>query len=192
MSKFRNTPISGLVAFLLVGALFVGVNLLFEGRAFGAVDPRIGNTESSCPTEDPCTSPTSMAKAFKDHRLGHKPKNFKFPDKVRRMLKHNYAATHNNNNRCDGVGGCVSSWWNSFNDSMSCVPNDVASGDFTCSAGSPEGLTASELATFIKPTVKVTVACGGAAALGSLRGGGWWGAGVGGGACLWGKVVDLW
>jgi hypothetical protein len=158
----------GVIAFLLVGVLFVGANLIFEGKAFGM----------NCSSGTECT-PTQHKENFKADKYDRRGKADAFPPRIERMIKRKYNRIHQGDrtamsarrffNRLDAGANCywVGGWV------QMCDPDP--------------GISHAE-----KETYKVVFACGGAAVLGAVRGGGWWGAGIGGGGCFWGKMIDLW
>lgn len=85
------------------------------------------------------------------------------------------------------------SWWDGFVSDVSCgLASSASWGAFTCARASDLGVGPVPMTGVVKDTAKVELLCGGAMVLGSLRGGGYWGAGIGAGGCLWGVALERW
>lgn len=64
------------------------------------------------------------------------------------------------------------------------------SGEWSCYTA--DRYAAEFLGDLFEETSRITVFCGGLAVIGSLAGGGAWGAGRAAGACLWARLMGIW
>jgi hypothetical protein len=128
----------------------------------------------------PCTTAKRQVKKFKKGKIG-RTHGVKFPKAVKRKIHRKWARHHR------ALGDPWDAWWGGFKDSITCF----GSHSWQCKSGD-SGYTDAEAREDLKDTGKVVIACGGAAVLGGIKGGGWWGAGRGASICLWAKLIDLW
>lgn len=163
------------IACVLGLVVALAVNFVYQNKAFGDDHARmLPGVCAPSPTE-PCGYPTQMVAKFKAGKLGNS-RGAMLPPRVIRMI--NVAA---------GVsraqvraGSCNWCWWQIPGNALDCMARALLAP--TCEK------TTDQLDNMTTNTTKVVILCGGAAVFGALRGGGYWGAGVGASACLWAYV----
>jgi hypothetical protein len=162
----------GLIAFLLVGILFITVSLVFTGKAFG-----------SCPVEEPCNSPSTLASNYRHDKYDHRGRNDTFPPRIERMIKAKYRHMQSNSKIATTNALSPRRWFNRLDAGVDCY----WVGGWVQMCDPNPGISVVE-----KNTYKVMLTCGASAVVGAAKGGGWWGAGAGSGLCFWGFMIDLW
>lgn len=116
------------------------------------------------------------ARKFRNGKFGNS-RGLHLPDRIQRMVRADISAR--------GVQrGDDGPWWREALQGTACIAGPRFHG--ACIAGQDR---INELA---ERTARVTVICSGAALIGFLGRGGAWGAGRGGLACLWARLIGLW
>lgn len=161
-----NVPI--MVVFVVVGML------LLPDDADGAVAAQSART---CPSgEWSCYTADRYAAEFRDGRFGNS-RGIEFTPRIKRMISHAMRAKNLATRGNDD-------WWREPLSFTACIGGPRWQG--ACRRGHQF------LGDLFEETSRITVFCGGLAVIGSLAGGGAWGAGRAAGACLWTRLMGIW
>ncbi len=171
-----------LVAAPLVVLFLVLVVVLVPRSADGAPDrgrDRVADSPpaKTCPSgEWSCYTAAHYARDFRHHRL-RSSRGVEFTPRIKRMIRRSMSARG-----YDAFGD--SSWWRETLGVTACMAGPRWSG--VCRKGQ------SWVNRILHDTIRVTTFCAGAAVIGTLAGGGGWGAGKGALGCLWSRAMGLW
>jgi len=176
--------------FPLVLGLFVAGVIVYYADHSDAAPPQATtlSVAARCVPPDPTMTCTQWAdswghhkaRQFRHHKLGT-AKGYTLPLRWRRAFnrwaRNHPAANARLERRGDGH------WWNWPLEAVMCTPIAGAGYKVACNSA------AKHQRQFNKGVVRITVVCGGAAAVGALAGGGAAGAGKGALACLWANLA---
>lgn len=164
-----------LIAAPLIVVLLVAAALLFPRDAQGVVAQQ--PSAKICPSgEWSCYTADRFADEFRADRFDNS-RGVEFTPRIKRMIRNAMSAK--------GVAARGdAAWWEDALSYTACMAGPRWTG--ACRKGQEWVNDA------MQETVRVTAWCGGAAVIGSLAGGGGWGAGRGGLACLWARLMGLW
>jgi len=151
----------------------------------GGAEPNQVVARRGCvtPTQDACPEPNSKkyARKFRHHDYGNS-KGVHFSKHVKRLIRRWYA-NHPNAKRTTATD-----WWKWPFEAAACSPIFGAGYRVNCENANKDAVVWDR---GVHEVSKVALFCGGAAIIGSLKGGGYVGAGKGGGVCLWGVMYKL-
>lgn len=155
----------------LVIALIIGF-LAYDHDAFGV----------NCETSD-CQAQWAEKRTdqFNDDKLGN-AEGLHFPKAIKRRITRKMEAA--------GVAKPLAKkgvidWWKENLKMSSCIIwNPISVNQTTCGQGQKA------VTSTLSETMKIFVRCGGLAVVGTLKGGGGWGAGKAGGGCLFAHAAD--
>ena len=163
-----------LIAAPLIVALLVMAALLVPRDAQGVVARPVAKI---CPSgEWSCYTADRFSDEFKADKFDNS-RGVEFTPRIKRMIRDQM--------RAKGIATRGDdAWWQDALSYTTCMAGPRWSG--VCRRGQ------TWVNEVLEETMRVTVYCGGAAVIGSLAGGGGWGAGRGALACLWSRLMDLW
>lgn len=132
-----------------------------------------------------CQKTTFMhnkVKAFRSGSMGN-ARGFEFLPRIKTMIRNQIAVRATSPNFRDDSGP----WWKAPFQGMRCMAYGFNLGSLRTSScrDSSENYTQMQ-----RETTRITVVCGGSAVLGTLRGGGYWGAGIGLVGCFFGEIFS--
>jgi hypothetical protein len=167
-----------LIALILGGLAFYKAEAVSTAAPAASVGPQCDWNGGTCREWG-----ERKARQFRNDRLGN-ARGIYFPKymqrRIARKMEMRYGRT--STSQRDGVGD----WFRDRLKITAClVRNPVGTHQGTCDEGQRK------VNETMSRTMKVTATCGGTAVIGSLKGGGGWGAGQGGLACLWAVFMDL-
>lgn len=169
--------------------VFTAVATVVVDKAFAGC---VSYEGAECPQSGDGAAKT-YARKFRHHRYGSsKGLHFTKHDKglIRRYYRHHPDAPHYTVTRTVGTGAAArtvtSDWWKWPFEAMACSPIYGPGYKANCENANDDYKVWNK---GVKEVTKVTIVCGGAAAIGSLKGGGYVGAGKAGGTCLWAKLA---
>lgn len=168
-----------LVAAPLIVVLLVAAALLFPRDAEGTAAQGVVAQPAAkiCPSgEWSCYTADRFAGEFRSDRFDNS-RGVEFTPRVKRMIRTAMSAKG-----LTARGDAA--WWEETLGYTACMAGPRWTG--VCRKGQ-EWVNA-----IMQETVRVTAWCSGAAVIGTLAGGGGWGAGRGGLACLWSRLMGLW
>ena len=120
------------------------------------------------------------ARQFRKHKLGN-AKGITIPKFMQKRIKKKWRSTHGRS-----ADGCCD-WITDPLKSTAClVTNPVGTHRGVCDEGQRS------VNRMMRSTSRVLLYCGASAVIGFQKGGGAWGAGSGGGLCLWAMFLDSW
>lgn len=177
------------VVSLLTAAWIVGVDRVWP--ADGATPKRACVTISG----DPCPTPDGQVKKFKARKLQNSSQ-VRLTPKLREMAR-DYVRAHPGSARQAPLLRDGGHWWDWPFETTMCMMHGGKGTMTNCDTKAETGRKIASGGTWLydvsKRTTKLTVTCGGAAVIGTLGGGGYWGAGRGAAVCLWIKAIgQMW
>lgn len=168
-----------LVAAPLVVIFLVLAALLVPKAADGAPPAPAASAALTCPSSEwSCYTPKRYARDFRHDRLRNS-RGVHLPPRVERMVRRAMAAK----GFATKARG-ESKWWEETLGFTACLAGPRWTG--VCRKGQRW------VNRILTETARVTAFCGGAAVIGTLAGGGGWGAGKGALGCLWSRLMGLW
>ncbi|PWN04677.1 hypothetical protein DJ010_03395 [Nocardioides silvaticus] len=171
-----------LVAAPLIVLFLVAAALLVPKAADGATNAEAvpvatRTTPRTCPSmEWSCYTARHYGRDFRRERLRNS-RGVEFTPRVKRMIQRSLSAK-GYDARGDG------SWWRDTLGITACMAGPRWTG--VCRRGQQW------VNRLLSETIRVTAFCAGAAVIGTLAGGGGWGAGKGALGCLWSRAMGLW
>lgn len=161
-----------------VVAFIVIATLVFPDDADSAPPPAAAEGASRiCPSgEWECYTKKRFAREFRDRKY-RSARGVALPPRVKKMIRKKAAAQ-------GWSAGDDAAWWEEALGVTTCIAGLRFRG--SCRKGQER------VDKIMKRTTRVTVFCGGAAVIGAMGGGGAWGAGKGGLACFWARLMGLW
>ncbi|HET9421084.1 MAG TPA: hypothetical protein VFO49_08100 [Nocardioides sp.] len=121
------------------------------------------------------------ARQFRRHKLGN-AKGITIPRFMQRRIKKKWRSMHGK----QVADGCCD-WITDPLKSTAClVTNPVGAHRGVCDEGQRS------VDRIMRSTSRIVLTCGASAVIGYQKGGGVWGAGTGGGLCLWALFMDTW
>jgi hypothetical protein len=127
-----------------------------------------------------CYTARHYARDFRHDRLRNS-RGVEFTPRIKRMIRRSMAAkgySVEESVRGDG------SWWRDTLGITACMAGPRWTG--VCRTGQQW------VNRILTQTIRITAFCSGAAVIGTLAGGGGWGAGKGALSCLWSRAMGLW
>lgn len=180
--------------FIIAIALVLVLGFFWERLADKAIGAELPAQSSSlgCHMHDmPCPSwAAMMAEQFREGRIGRtNHRSVAWSPRVEKLLKASYLSSH----RLTSARG-LTDWLKDFEKHVTC---GVATGSFVGDSACYHALSeitehGDHLDTVLGNTNKTAVVCGGHVAIGfALKPwAGWWGVGIGGMDCLWGRYAE--
>lgn len=186
---------------IVLMAVFIGGWMVLVSKASGAEPEGVVPSESQgrvvamrCIEEDgsACPKPPDGRKAkryAKKFRGGdyHNSKQQVFPKSIKKKIRKWYA--NHPNARATAARAGNDDWWKFEFEGLACTPHFGAGYRVACERAKAHRKVWDQ---YMLSGAHVSVKCGGAAIIGSLRNGGEVGAGLAAGACLWAEVIDAW
>jgi len=163
-----------LIAVPLMVVFLVVASLLLPDDAESAVKPTSART---CPSSEwSCYTADRYAEEFRDGRF-RTSQGIEFTPRIKRMISHAMSSKGYTARGDDD-------WWRGALSFTTCIGGARWRG--ACRRGQEF------VGELMAETTRITVFCGGLAVIGSLAGGGAWGAGRATAACLWTRLMGVW